>query len=122
MPKYRIEKVDEEPFEVRWEELMGWFLVPRLGEKLSWGMYDMPSGKCDHYYDMEVTGRAEVHGIEGVELIAREASYSAKTEKLNRKMVQATKVLCLVMHVMKQRSLCHFQYLLLISLLCSLQR
>ncbi|MBQ7915451.1 MAG: sigma-70 family RNA polymerase sigma factor, partial [Firmicutes bacterium] len=87
MPKYRIEKVDEEPFEVRWEELMGWFLVPRLGEKLSWGMYDMPSGKCDHYYDMEVTGRAEVHGIEGVELIAREASYSAKTEKLNRTFV-----------------------------------
>lgn len=78
LPEYSIETSQREPFSVKWEELMGWFLVPRLGEKLSWGMYDIPSRKCNHIYDMKVTGRAKVHGIEGVELTAREASYSEK--------------------------------------------
>ena len=87
MPKYTIVEKDEKPFAVRWEELMGWFLVPKLGESLSWGMYDQPSGKCDHVYDMKVTGRAKVHGIEGVELTARESSYSGKEEVIERTFV-----------------------------------
>ena len=87
MPKYVITEKKEAPFAVKWEELMGWFLVPRLGESLSWGMYDQPSGKCDHVYDMKVTGRAKVHGIEGVELTAREASYSNKEEVTERTFV-----------------------------------
>ncbi|MBR4733560.1 MAG: sigma-70 family RNA polymerase sigma factor [Lachnospiraceae bacterium] len=87
MPKYTIAKTDKEPFAVKWEELMGWFLVPKLGEKISWGMYDQPSGRLDHVYDMEVTGRAMVHGIEGVELTAREASYSDKKDVIQRTFV-----------------------------------
>lgn len=78
IPEYRIEASPEAPFPVKWEELMGWFLVPKLGEKLSWGMYDIPSRKCDRVYDMCVTGRAKVHGIEGVEITAREADCSGK--------------------------------------------
>lgn len=72
MPEYKIEAPPLAPFAVKWEELMGWFLVPKIGEKLTWAMYDMPSRKCDHIYDMAVTGKAKVHGIEGVELTARE--------------------------------------------------
>lgn len=72
MPEYRIETCGEAPFSVKWEELMGWFLVPKLGEELTWGMYDMPSRRCHSIYEMKVTGRAMVHGIEGVELTARE--------------------------------------------------
>ena len=87
IPEYKIEASPEAPFSVKWEELMGWFLVPKLGEKLSWGMYDIPSRKCSHVYDMKVTGRAKVHGIEGVELTAREASYSDKSEVINRTFV-----------------------------------
>ena len=87
LPEYKIEESNEKPFSVKWEELMGWFLVPKLGEKLSWGMYDIPSRKCDHVYDMQVTGKAKVHGIEGVELTAREASYSDKTDVVNRTFV-----------------------------------
>ena len=67
---------------------MGWFLVPKLGEKMSWGMYDIPSRKCSHIYDMQVTGKAKVHGIEGVELTAREASYSDKSEVVQPHKVQ----------------------------------
>lgn len=87
IPEYKIEENSEAPFSVKWEELMGWFLVPKPGEKLSWGMYDIPSRKCSHVYDMKVTGKAKVHGIEGVELTAREASYSDKNDVTNRTFV-----------------------------------
>lgn len=87
IPDYRIEASDEAPFAVKWEELMGWFLVPKLGEKLSWGMYDIPSRLCSHVFDMQVTGKAKVHGIEGVELTAREASYSDKEDVVHRTFV-----------------------------------
>ena len=87
MPSYTITKIKKDVFPVKWEELMGWFLVPRLGESLSWAMYDQPSGKCSHIYDMQVIGKAKVHGIEGVELTAREASYSGKEEVINRTFV-----------------------------------
>lgn len=87
LPEYKIEASTKAPFSVKWEELMGWFLVPRIGEKLSWGMYDIPSRKCSHVYDMQVTGKARVHGIEGVELTAREATYSDKNEAIRRTFV-----------------------------------
>ena len=87
IPEYKIESSTNVPFSVKWEELMGWFLVPKLGEELSWGMYDIPSRKCSHVYDMSVTGKAKVHGIEGVELTAREASYSDKREVIERAFV-----------------------------------
>jgi len=70
MPQYTIERLESEPFACRWEELQGWLLVPRPGEKLTWGMYDAASGKRTEYTQMEVTGKAEVHGIEGVEVVA----------------------------------------------------
>ena len=87
LPEYTVTESKEAPFSVKWEELMGWFLVPRLGEKLSWGMYDLPSRRCSHIYDMQVTGKAMVHGIEGVELTAREASYSDKKDVIHRTFV-----------------------------------
>jgi len=45
-------------------------IVPRLGEKLSWGLYEQPGGRRTEYTDIEVTGRCEIHGIEGVEIKA----------------------------------------------------
>ena len=50
-------------------------------------MYDIPSRRCTHVYDMAVTGKAKVHGIEGVELTAREASYSDKKDVIHRTFV-----------------------------------
>ena len=87
IPEYKIEASDKKAFNVKWEEIMGWFLVPKLGEKLSWGMYDIPSRKCSYKFDMQVTGKAKVHGIEGVELTAREAAYSDKDDVINRTFV-----------------------------------
>ena len=70
IPDYTIERLDAEPFHTRWEEMQGWQIVPRLGEKLTWGLYDFPSRKRNEYCVMEVVGKAEVHGIEGVEIVA----------------------------------------------------
>lgn len=80
IPQYKIEASNQKPFAVKWEELMGWFLVPKLGEKISWGMYDIPSRKCSYVFDMKVTGKAKIHGIEGVELTAKESSCSDKDD------------------------------------------
>lgn len=102
LPAYTITPSTLAPFEVVWEELMGWFLVPREGEALSWGMYDLPSRALDHVYDMRVTGRAEVHGIEGVELTARESDYSAKPEVIERTFVaQLTDTHCRYLAAMR---------------------
>lgn len=87
IPEYTIEASDKAPFAVKWEELMGWFLVPKLGEKLSWGIYDIPSRRCSNRYDMKVVGRAKVHGIEGVELTARETSCIDKSDVVERSFV-----------------------------------
>ena len=72
IPAYTIHPSDQAPFPVKWEEVMGWFVVPKLGEKLTWAMYDDPLGNRTMTCKLEVTGRAEVHGIEGVEIQALE--------------------------------------------------
>jgi len=70
IPEYKIEESSEAPFSVKWEELQGWMLIPKLGETLNWGLYDAPSSKRTEYTEMKVVGKAEVHGIEGVEIVA----------------------------------------------------
>lgn len=70
LPEYKIEKSALEPFSVRWEELQGWMLVPREGEKLTWGLFEQPGGRRTEYTEMQVIGKAEIHGIEGVEISA----------------------------------------------------
>ena len=72
MPDYRIIPNGKEPFDVTWEELMGWFIVPKQGEKLCWAMYDFPERKRGEYVELEVDGKAEIHGIEGVIVKSRE--------------------------------------------------
>ena len=70
LPAYTITPSALPPFSVKWEESMGWLIIPRLGEKISWGLYDYPARTRTEYTDMEVVGRAQVHGIEGVEIRA----------------------------------------------------
>ena len=70
LPDYTIEQIDAEPFAIVWEELTGWFIVPKIGERISWAMYDFPKRKRTEQCDMKVVGKATVHGIEGVEIEA----------------------------------------------------
>lgn len=70
IPEYTIERSEEVPFDVCCEELMGWMIIPRLGEKITWGSYDFPEMVRTDHAELRVVGRAEVHGIEGVEIHA----------------------------------------------------
>lgn len=72
LPDYKIERVNKDVFTAKWEEMMGWFIVPRIGEKITWGMWDFASKVLTEYVDIEVVGKAEIHGIEGVEIVAVE--------------------------------------------------
>lgn len=72
MPEYTIKKLEKAPFSVKWQEVMGWFIVPRTGERISWAAYDFPERKQTERVDMEVIGKAEIHGIEGVEITAKQ--------------------------------------------------
>lgn len=73
IPDYTITPSNLPPFSVRWEEVMGWFIVPRLGEKCTWAMYDFPERRKTETCEMAVIGRAQVHGLEGVEITSVEA-------------------------------------------------
>ena len=87
MPEYKIIPSDKEPFAVKWEELMGWSIVPKVGEKLTWAIYDQPSRKGDYFYEMEVIGKAEIHGIEGVEIVAKEGNFDKTQPCTERRFV-----------------------------------
>lgn len=87
MPEYKIIPKAEKPFDVKWEELMGWFLVPKTGEKLTFAIYDQPSRRGDYFYELEVVGKAEIHGIEGVEITAKEKHFEKDRPCTDRKFV-----------------------------------
>ena len=78
MPDYTIVQRTDTPFEVLHEAIIGWGIVPRLGEKCSWASYDFPEKKRTETMYLEVTGRAEVHGIEGVEIKTIESGWNSK--------------------------------------------
>ncbi|MBR3929198.1 MAG: sigma-70 family RNA polymerase sigma factor [Clostridia bacterium] len=86
LSKYRITKLDDAPFACKWEELMGWMIVPREGETLSWGLYDQPGGKRTEYTEMKVVGKCEIHGIEGVEIkaVQHDAENYYRTGSINK--------------------------------------
>lgn len=66
MPEYVISPSAKEPFTVKWEEIMGWFIVPKFGEKLCWAAYDLPQRSRAEYVEMSADSYAEIHGIKGV--------------------------------------------------------
>ncbi len=90
MPEYTITRLDKEPFSVKWEELMGWFIVPKLGEKLNWAIYDFPKRNRTEYDEMQVIGKAEIHGIEGVEITAKQYAPMECNETDNEKKAERT--------------------------------
>lgn len=68
IPEYKIEASTEAPFAVKWEELWGLFIVPKIDEELKWGHYEADTKKRSEWGEITVIGRAIVHEIEGVEI------------------------------------------------------
>ena len=87
LPEYQIEASPLAPFDVKCKELMGFCIIPRLGERRTWGSYDIPSRKMNDYSDVAVVGKAQVHGIEGVEILAKQ--YDCKSQKATERQLIA---------------------------------
>ncbi len=94
LPKYIIKKSNLAPFDVKCEELMGFCIIPRLNEKIAWGSYDMPSRKMKDFTVASVKGKAEVHGIEGVEIVAKQCDCASKKEYERYFVAQLTDTHC----------------------------
>ena len=82
MPEYKIIPSTEKAFHVKWEEVMGWFLIPKQGEKITWAMYDFPQKNRTEIVQMEVLGKASIHGIAGVEISAIENSADKQVARM----------------------------------------
>ena len=80
MPEYKIKLSAEKPFGAKWEELPGWFAIPKLGEKLTWAIYEFADKKRRETISMQATGKAIVHGIEGVEISTAEINPIENTD------------------------------------------
>lgn len=83
---YKIKQTDVPVFDVEWQELMGWLIIPKVGEKLTWAMYDFPERKQTQFVETEVIGEAEVHGIRGVEITAKEHN-PIESEKIDNELL-----------------------------------
>jgi len=88
MPKFTIEKMNEKPFDVRFEEIPGWLIIPRVGEKTSFAFYDDPDRRFTGMHTMNCVREAEVHGIPCVqvetEYVSEEGQVSDKHSKFMR--------------------------------------
>lgn len=92
MPAYTIRPSEAPPFPVRHEELPGMFIRPKIGEKLTFGMYDLPARKLTGIYRLEATGEVMLHGVRGVEIASTYTE--GKTEMRSVLFAQLTDTHC----------------------------
>ena len=69
LPEYKIEFVDGPAFPVVFEELPNWFIIPRIGQEIGWADYAMPDRKITEKVHSKVVSPADIHGVEGVEIL-----------------------------------------------------
>lgn len=78
---YQIKKLNEKPFETKWNELMGWFLIPEEGNSIRWGIYDYPERSLTEQFDMKCLGKMQIHGLNGIKVTAIEKQGREKAER-----------------------------------------
>ncbi len=92
MPLYKITKSNLSPFPVKHEELSGMFIVPKIGEKRIFAMYDFPERKQSGIYQLCVKGKVFIHDVPGVEI---ESEYTdEKSSEKNTVFAQLTDTHC----------------------------
>ena len=72
IPEIKIKKSDKKPFSVRFEEIAGWLITPRVGEKSNFAFYDDPNRILTGVSKMECIRNAEIHGIPCVQVEVEE--------------------------------------------------
>jgi len=72
LPELRIQKMAQASFSVRLEEIPGWLIVPRVGEKRSFAFYDDPDKRLTGVNRMDCVREAVIHGIPCVQVEVEE--------------------------------------------------
>lgn len=93
IPAISISKLDREPLPVVCEEVRGWFVIPKVGERSEFAVYDTLSGNRVCAIETEATNKAIVHGIQGVE-IAANTFRADGTVKKTQLIVQLSDIRC----------------------------
>jgi len=81
MPEVAITKVDARPFSIQLEEIPGWLIIPRVGEKLNFAFYDDPDKRLTGVTHMECVCEAVIHGIPCVQVDVIEEADGITTKK-----------------------------------------
>lgn len=68
-PDIRVEPSLEPPFELDWRELLGWSIVPEVGDETMWAFYDRPAWGLTGVCWLKAVAAAKVHGVAGVEIL-----------------------------------------------------
>lgn len=71
-PKITIEKAYASPFSVDLEEISGWLIVPRVGERNEFAFYNDPDGGLTSHMTMDCVREAQIHGIPCVQVECEE--------------------------------------------------
>lgn len=70
LPEYKITESKASPFSVVFEELPNWFIIPRLGEEISFASYDFPKRKITERMTLKAISPVVIHDVEGIEISA----------------------------------------------------
>ncbi len=70
IPTITINRISNESSPVVCDEVRGWFIIPKLGERSEFAVYDTLTGDRICCIEAEATNKAKVHNIEGVEFAA----------------------------------------------------
>jgi len=68
MPELTINKSSQKPFSIKCEEIPGWLVIPRVGEKTSFAFYDDPDKRLTGVNTMDCVNEAVIHGIPCVQV------------------------------------------------------
>ena len=90
MPDLVIERVDEPPFAVKCEEISGWLVIPKVGEKSSFAFYDDPDKCYTGMHTMECVREALIHGIPCVQVEINYEDKNGNTEPTYSKFMRMT--------------------------------
>ncbi len=94
LPDYKIIETDKAPFEVECTELKGLSIIPKINEKVLWGLYNYETKKLEEYSETKVSGEIEIHGIEGVEILSLRHDLINKNEQKIEFAAQLTDTHC----------------------------
>ena len=80
MPELKIERLGEQPFKVKCEEIPGWLIIPRVGEKSTFAFYDDPDKRLTGVNKMECVRESVIHGIPCVQVDVEETENGVTTK------------------------------------------